>query len=119
MHFAGTVLGLIGTFNVIAGIAALSGSDVYDGHGAFELGNVRVWGWVLLLVGLATVVASFAIFSRSPLARWFGVAVAAGNACTQLLATPAHPAWSLAAFAADLFVIRVLVVHGGRGWAAR
>jgi hypothetical protein len=41
------------------------------------------------------------------------------NAIAQLLFFPAHPFWALCAFAASLIVIRVLVVHGGRGWAAR
>jgi hypothetical protein len=119
MLFAGTVLGLIGVFNSIAGIATLAGSDVFHQHAVFEFGNVRTWGWVVLIAGLAALVASFAIFSKSALARWFGVCVAAGNAFTQLLAVPLHPFWALAVFAADLVVIRVLVVYGGRGWAAR
>jgi hypothetical protein len=119
MLFAGTVLGLIGTFNAIAGIGVLSGSRVYAAHGVFEFGNARVWGWVVLLAGVAELVASFAIFSKSSVARWFGVCAAGANAFTQLLAVPAHPLWALAAVAADLVVIRVLVLYGGRGWASR
>jgi len=75
---AGTVLGLIGTFNAVAGIAALSGSAVYRSHGVFEFGNVRLWGWIVLIAGLAELVASFAIFSKSSFARWFGVASPTG-----------------------------------------
>jgi hypothetical protein len=119
MLFAGTVLGLIGAVNCIQGIAALSGSSVYPDSVVFEFGNLRLWGWVVLIAGVVQLVVSFAIFTKSPFARWFGVATAAGNAIVQLLVFPENPLWCLSVFAADLVVIRVLVVYGGRGWANR
>jgi hypothetical protein len=119
MLFAGTVLGLIGAINCIQGIAALSNSKVYPANVVFEFGSVRTWGWIVLVAGIAQLVVSFAIFSKSAFARWFGVATAAGNAIVQLLVFPEHPLWCLSVFAANLIVIRVLVVDGGRGWAAR
>jgi hypothetical protein len=119
MLFAGTVLGLIGFANCIVGIKALSNSSFFPAHAAFVTGNLRTWGWIVLIVGIAQIVASFAIFSKSAFARWFGVATAGVNAITQLLFFPAHPIWALCSFAACLFVVRVLVVYGGRGWAAR
>src|SRR4051794_39446867 len=115
MLFSGTVLGLIGVTNIIQGTAALSGSKVYPDNAVFEFGNLRLWGWVVLIAGLAQLVASFAIFSKSSFARWLGIATAAGNAFTQLLVVTAHPAWALTLFAADLFVTHVLVRHAGRG----
>jgi hypothetical protein len=119
MLFAGTVLGLIGVANVIVGCKVLSDSSFVPANAVFVTGNIRVWGWVVLIVGIAQIVASFGIFSKSALARWFGVATAVANAVAQLLFFPAHPFWALCAFAASLIVIRVLVVYGGRGWAAR
>lgn len=119
MLFAGTVLGLIGAANCIQGIAALANNKTFADSAIVGLGNVRVWGWIVLIAGLAQLVASFAIFSKSSLARWFGVATAAGNAFVQLIVFPEHPFWSMCAFAANMVVIRVLVVHGGRGWANR
>ena len=117
--FAGTVLGLIGVFNVIEGIAALGGSDVYRDRLVLEFGSLRFWGGVLLFVGLLQVVASFAIFTKSAAARWFGVGVAVVNAWTQLLVFGAHPWWSICAFAAAVFTIKALVSYGGRSLASR
>lgn len=119
MLFAGTVLGLIGVFNVFEGVAALGGSNIYRDHLVMEFGSVRLWGGVLLFVGLLELVASFAIFTKSAAARWFGVAAAVVNAWGQLLALGLHPWWAICAFAADILVVKALLDHGGRALASR
>jgi hypothetical protein len=112
LMFAGTIIGLIGVTNVIQGIGVLSGSKVYPDNAVFVFAGDRLWGWVALLAGLVEVAVSFAIYTRSSVARWLGVAVAAGNAITQLLVMPARPLWAVAFIALDLLVIRALVVYG-------
>jgi len=111
--FAGTILGLIGVANVVQGVGVLAGSRVYPENAVFVFAQARTWGWIVLLVGLVTVAASFAIFTRSRFARWLGVAVAGGNAVSQLLVMPARPLWALAVIAVDVLVIKALAVHGG------
>lgn len=119
MLFAGTILGLIGVFNVIEGISALAGSEVYRDHLVLEFGSVRFWGGALLFVGLLELVASFAIFTKSRAARWFGVGAALMNAWAQLLAFGTHPWWAICAFTADVLVIKALLGYGGRDYASR
>jgi hypothetical protein len=67
---------------------------------------------VVLVAGIVELVASFAIFTTSTAARTIGIAVAVGNTVTQLLVMPARPLWGLAAVAADVLVIKALVVNG-------
>ena len=44
-----------------------------------------------------------------------GVAALADlNAMGQLFFAPAHPVWSIAVFAADLWAVHALVTHGGQ-----
>jgi hypothetical protein len=112
LQFAGTIIGLIGVTNVVQGIGVLSGRKVYPDNAVFVFAGDRLWGWVVLLVGLAGIVVSFAIYTRSSLARWLGVAIAAGNAITQLLVMPARPLWAVAFVALDVLAIRALVVYG-------
>jgi hypothetical protein len=112
LMLAGTIIGLIGVTNVIQGVGVLAGSKVYPDNAVFVFAGDRLWGWVVLLAGLVEVVVSFALFTRSSIARWLGVGVAAANAITQLLVMPARPWWALAAVALDLLVIRALVVYG-------
>jgi hypothetical protein len=117
--FAGTILGLIGFFNVIAGVSALSGSKTYPENTVYEFGNLKLWGGIVLAVGVVELVASVGIFSRNRLWVKIGVVVAAGNAVTQLLFIPVHPWWAVTAFAADLLVIRALLRYGASGTLSR
>jgi hypothetical protein len=110
--FAGTILGLIGVTNLVQSVSVLAGSKVYPDNAVFITGSSTTWGWVVLAAGIVELIASFAIFTRSTVARTIGIAVAAGNAVTQLLVMPARPLWGLAAVAADVLVIKALVVHG-------
>jgi hypothetical protein len=110
--FAGTILGLIGVANVIQGIGAIAGSDGYPANAVFPLARQAVWGWVVLAAGLAEVGVSFAIFTRSRFARTAGIVVGVANAFSQLFVIPAQPLWGIAALAADLLLVKVLVVHG-------
>jgi hypothetical protein len=109
--FAGTILGLIGVVNVIQGISGIDGSKVYPAKTVFEFGSMKTWGWIVFVVGLVTIVASFAIFLGRSWARLFGIVVGGGNAIAQLLFVPAHPLWAMTMFAANLLVINALSAH--------
>ncbi len=110
--FAGTILGLIGVANVIQGVSVLAGSKVYPSNAVFVFASNTTWGWIVLVAGVIEVATSFAIFTTSSAARTIGIVVATGNAVTQLLVMPARPLWALAAVAADLLLIKALVVNG-------
>jgi hypothetical protein len=112
--FAGTMLLMVGTLNVIDGIAAISDSTFFTENARFVLSNLNTWGWIILLLGVTQVLAAFGIWARTPGVRWFGVAVAALNGIAQLLFIPAYPFWSLALFTLDILVIYGLIAHGAR-----
>jgi hypothetical protein len=57
--------------------------------------------------------AAFALFSGSELARWFGILVASINAIGQLYYVPAYPFWSLAMFSVDILIIYGLATYAG------
>jgi hypothetical protein len=111
--FAGLMLGIAGTFNAIAGIAAIADSRVYGEEAVFIFSNLNTWGWIVLLLGIAQILAAFAIFAGSEFARWFGIVCAAVNAIGQLFFIQAYPFWALAIFAIDILVIYGLAVYGG------
>ena len=111
--FAAIMLGLVGTFNVIEGILAIADSRVYAGNQTFVFSNLNTWGWIVLLLGIAMLVAAFSLFGGSELARWFGVLVAGVNAIGQLYYAPAYPLWSLVMFTVDILIIYGLVAYAG------
>jgi len=112
--FAGTLLLVLGCFNLIYGIAAIVRSRVFvnDAHDVF--GDLRTWGWVTLIVGVLQLLASLGVLARNQLARWFAVAVVALNALDQMLSLPSYPFWSLMIIAVDVVALYALCVYGSR-----
>jgi hypothetical protein len=112
--FAGVMLLMVGALNFIDGIAAISDSTFFTQNARFVLSNLNTWGWILVFLGGAQILAGFGVWARTPGVRWFGVAVAAANGIAQLLFIPAYPFWSLALFTLDILVIYGLVAHGSK-----
>jgi len=115
--FAGTMLLMVGTLNVIDGIAAISNSSFYTENARFVFSNLNTFGWIVLILGSCQALAAFGIWAKTPGVRWVGVTVAALNAIAQLLFIDAYPFWSLALFTIDILVIYGLVAHGKRSLA--
>jgi len=113
LAFAGMMLGLAGTFNFIDGILALTNSKVFTANAVYVFGDLRTWGWIVLVLGVLQAVAGVAIFTGSELARWFGITVAGLSAIGQLLFIQPYPVWSIALFAMDIVIIYALAVYGG------
>jgi hypothetical protein len=112
--FAGVMLLMVGILNVIDGIAGISNSTFFSDNAKYILSGLNTWGWIVLLLGAAQVLAAFGVWAKTPGVRWFGVAVAMCNAIAQLLFMPAYPFWSLALFTVDILVIYGLIAHGKR-----
>jgi hypothetical protein len=114
--FAGLMLGMAGTINFIEGIAAVSNSHFFVGNAHYVFGDLKTWGWVVLILGVLQGLSSLGIFVKNQMARWAGVAFAALNAIAQLLNIPSYPFWALAIFTIDILIIYGLVTYGGRAF---
>jgi hypothetical protein len=114
LGFAGTMLAIVGTLNVVYGIAAIDEARVYVGEVEFVFGGLKTWGWILVIVGVIQLAAAFGVWNRADWARWAGVVAASANAILQLLFLPAFPFLSLSLLAIDVLVIYGLIQYGGR-----
>jgi uncharacterized membrane protein len=110
--FAGTMLILVGCFNIIDGIAALANSDYLVNQLLFS--NLHAGGWFFLSGGAVQVCAGFAIYAGAGWAAIVGVVSAFGNAIAQLSWARVYPVWAISALVLDVLVIYALVVYGGR-----
>ncbi len=92
--FAATMILVLGTFNLIWGVAALVGDDHFV---ADELlfGDLTLWGIVYLAIGAAQVFTAMAIFAGSDFAAVVGIAFAGLNAIGALMSIGAYPIWSV------------------------
>ena len=118
--FAGIMVLLVGVFNVIDGLRAITSANQVKDHfpnGNVELpltDNLKVWGWVILIIGVVMILAGFLIFSGNMFGRIVGIAVAALNAVVQLSYLDHNALWSFTMILVDILVIYALVAHGGR-----
>jgi hypothetical protein len=112
--FAGTMLLLLATLNLIDGIAAVSNSKFFTAHATYIISSLKTYGWVLIIIAIAQALIGLGVWMQVKSIRWFGVAIAALNAIVQLVFIPAYPFWSLTLFTLDILVIYGLIAHGAR-----
>jgi hypothetical protein len=113
MLLASIVLMLLGTIDLIEGLAAVGGSQFFVRGSHYIAGNLTAWGWVVTVIGTAEFVIGLGVLMRVQLARWAGVVVLSADVIVQLLLMPAAPFLSLAIIGLDIVAIYALTVHGG------
>jgi len=106
LAFAGTVMIVIGIFQIIAGLVAIFDDDFYvvTANYTFDL-DTSVWGWVHLIVGLLVFFTGWSLLARR---AWAGVAtimLASLSAVVNFFFIPYYPFWSLLIIALDIWVI--------------
>ena len=105
--FAGVMILIVGAFNVIDGLRAITNASQIQNqfaNGNVELpltNNVKTWGWVVLIFGVALILSGFLIFTGSMVGRIVGVAVAGLNAIVQLSYLDHNPFWSFTIILVD------------------
>jgi hypothetical protein len=112
--FAGTMLAITATLNVIYGIGAINDANFYVHDARYVISGLNAWGWILLIGGAIQFCAAVSIFGGTSWGRWVGVASASLNSIGQLLFLPSAPFLSLALFAVDIAIIYGLVACWNR-----
>ncbi len=110
--FAAVLLGLVGFFNLIDGIAAIANSHVFVANAHYVFANLRTWGWITLIIAVLQLLAAAGVLAGNQLARWFGVAVLGLSAIDQMFFIPAYPFWSLTIIAVDIVALWGLCAYG-------
>jgi hypothetical protein len=101
---AGAMLGLAGLFNGIGGLGAIFRKEHFA-ESALLYQDLRVWGWVWLVVGVAQLGTAIALFDGR--GRTAGMILAGVSAVVAFTSLDAAPIWSVIIIAID-----VLVIHG-------
>ncbi len=117
--FAGAMVMIAGFLNVIYGIAAIGNANWLEANSAYVFSNLNTWGWIVLIVGVAQLIAAFSIWAGNEYGRWIGIVSAGFNSIVMLMFIPAYPFGALAVFAIDVLVIYGLAAYGGRGYVPR
>ena len=112
--FAGTMLCIAGTLNLIYGIAAVDDAHFYTRGAHYVVSDLNLWGWFGIVLGAVQVGAAFSIWNQTSWGRWVGVGSAGANAVVQLLMLPGAPLLGLALLTVDILIMYGLIAYGGR-----
>jgi hypothetical protein len=113
--FAGVMILILGLINVIGGIAAIDSANFFTTTGAhYQIASLNFWGWTILVIGVAQLIAAFSIWAGNAYGRLVGTLSASLNIVAQLFLTAASPMWSMTLIGLDVLVIYGLVVYGGQ-----
>ncbi|MFE0101483.1 hypothetical protein [Streptomyces sp. NPDC059009] len=113
--FAACVMGIVGGYNAIAGLAGILNENFYQAQDdyAFDF-DVNGRGWVQMITGVVMVAAAMNLFSGRTWARAVGILVAGFSALENFFFTPYYPVWSAIIIILDIVVIWSLTTYGHR-----
>jgi hypothetical protein len=109
--FAAVLFLLLGVFNAIDGVAALAGDRRLAEEELF-IGDLTMWGAILLSFGAAQILVSALIFRRSPMGMVGGIMLAGFSIVAHFFVIGAYPIWSMISMVTAALVIYALLVYG-------
>jgi hypothetical protein len=111
--FAATLLFIAGTLNIIYGIGALDGANVFVDDRRYVLDDLNTLGWVLIALGLIQLLGGLSLMSGAAFGRFVAIVGATLGAIGALLSIGgAYPWWSLAIFFLCIYVIHGIFIYG-------
>ena len=109
--FAGMMILVVGTFNVIWGLVALV-QDTYFASDQLLMWSLNSWGAIHIAVGCLQLLTALLIFSGSGAGPVLGLVLAFFSAVGALVSIGAYPIWSIVIIAIDGLIIYALTVYG-------
>jgi hypothetical protein len=112
--FAGTMLLLLGGFQIFQGLVALIRDDFYavTRTGLLLELDFTAWGWIHLIIGVIAMITGVGVLAGQMWARVVGIVIAGIGALANLAFLSAYPVWSTIMIALDVLAIYALAVHG-------
>ena len=111
--FAATLLVIVGTLNILYGIGALDGANIFVNDKRYILTDLNTLGWVLIILGLIQLGGGFSLLAGNTYGRVIGIIGGSLGAIVALLSIGgSYPWWSLAIFALCVYVVHGIAVYG-------
>jgi hypothetical protein len=112
--FAAVLLLVVGFFNLIDGIVAITRSHVFVANAHYVVGDLRSWGWTVLILGVLQLLVAAGVVAGSQAARWTAVVLLGLDAIAQMMFLPSYPLWSIMIIAVDVVALWGLCAYGSR-----
>jgi len=112
--FAGVTALIVGGYNALSGIAALSDDDTIAAQATKVLYGIDLtfWGWLWLLVGALQILAGVLVLRRNEWGRALAVTIAGLSALITVFVIFVFPLWAIAVLTLDALVLYGLLTTG-------
>jgi hypothetical protein len=111
--FAAILLLIAGMLNIIYGIGAIDGANVFVGDTRLVVSDLSAYGWLLIVLGVVQLTGGFSLMAGNAYGRVIGIVGAGLGAFWALLAIAGeHPWWNLGVFALCLYVLAGIIEFG-------
>jgi hypothetical protein len=111
--FGGVMMIMIGVFQVIAAVSAISSDELFvkAENYVFSL-DVSTWGWIHLVIGIVAIFAGWSLIAGRVWGGLVGIALATLVAIANFFWIPYYPFWSILTIALAVWVIWALTRPG-------
>ena len=110
---AATLLMIVGTLNIVYGIGALDGANIFVNDKRYILTDLNTMGWVLIVLGIIQLAGGFSLAAGNTYGRVIGIIGASLGAIGALLSIGgAYPWWSLAIFFLCVYIVHGIFIYG-------
>jgi hypothetical protein len=107
--FAAIIAGVVGIFNILSGIAAITEDEQTEALHEVLFGvDITAWGWFWLILGVLQVVTAWLIYVRSPVGQTLGLIWAFIIAWLSVFMIFVAPIWALVVMGLSVTVIWAL-----------
>jgi hypothetical protein len=107
------LLMIVGTLNIIYGIGALDGANIFVNDKRFILTDLNTMGWVLIVLGIIQLAGGFSLAAGNTYGRVIGIIGASLGAIGALLSIGGNdPWWSVAIFFLCVYIIHGIFIFG-------
>ena len=111
--FAATLLVIVGTLNIMYGIGALDGANIFLNDKRYILTDLNTMGWVLIVLGVIQLGGGFSLMAGNAYGRVIGLIGASLGAIGALLSIGGNdPWWSLAIFFLCIYIVHGIFIYG-------
>jgi hypothetical protein len=111
--FAGVLLLIVGTLNIVYGIGALDDANIFLNDTRYIFTNLNTMGWVLIVLGLIQLTGGFSLMAGNTYGRVIGIIGGSLGAIGALLSIGGnYPWWSLGIFFLSVWIVHGILVYG-------
>jgi hypothetical protein len=111
--YAGIMLIIIGFLDIVNGLWAIDHHNTSPASSQLMYGNLKAWGWVMILWGVVVVLSATLVFGRIQLGRWIGIIAATITMILNMSWVVAYPLAGFTVILLCALVLYGLIVYGG------